>query len=657
MASIEKTMKFEIKHHDAAGRIGRLITDHGSVTTPLLLPVINPNKMSITPKTMKEKFGVQAVITNSYIIHQHQKLHDTALAEGVHALIDFNGPIMTDSGTFQSYMYGEIEMDPLTIVKFQHDIGSDIGTILDIFGTPDQTKKEAEEAVNTTIDRAERSIPEKKEMNLACPVQGSIYPSLRSYCATKLGELDADMHPIGGVVPLMENQQYDHLIKVILASKKGLPVNRPVHLFGAGHPLIFPLAAALGCDIFDSSAYIKYAKQNRLIFAWGTEKIDDLYELPCSCPVCSTISLSELRSLSKKKREQKIAEHNLFISMSELKKVRNAIMQGRLWELVEQRASANPFLQDALHEIHKLDHINWLEQFEPVRKTRGLFYTGVHTVHQPFFYRLQQRLIRWFDQSTSTLIVLDETEKPFSKSYAESVFVITKEHPNNDIIVDTAIGPVPLVLDEMYPFAQYIFPDFLDEETKQVRKKRWNECVKDKNLIQWKRGTSTGDLTHDQKNLIQKILDEKRVKSVSHMQFGSDISSILFDGDISFVKSKKTLKIRNVLVNGNHVVSMRASDGLFTLKLDGGKKIHAQSSRPRFRVTIDDDAVPFVKEGKSVFSKFVTSVDNGLRPYDECIVVSKKDEFLAIGQCLLSPVEMNTFQFGQAVKIREHITQ
>ena len=112
-----------------------------------------------------------------------------------------------------------------------------------------------------------------------------------------------------------------------------------------------------------------------------------------------------------------------------------------------------------------------------------------------------------------------------------------------------------------------------------------------------------------------------------------------------------------MLVNGNHVVSMRASDGLFTLKLDGGKKIHAQSSRPRFRVTIDDDAVPFVKEGKSVFSKFVTSVDNGLRPYDECIVVSKKDEFLAIGQCLLSPVEMNTFQFGQAVKIREHITQ
>ncbi|HMA83058.1 MAG TPA: tRNA guanosine(15) transglycosylase TgtA [Candidatus Thermoplasmatota archaeon] len=648
-------MKFEIKHHDAAGRIGRLITKHGSVTTPLLLPVINPNKMSITPQRMKEKFGVQAVITNSYIIHQHQKLHETALAEGVHSLIDFDGPIMTDSGTFQSYMYGEIEMDPLTIVRFQRDIGSDIGTILDIFGTPDQTKEEAEDAVNITVERAKQSIPEKKEMNLACPVQGSIYPSLRSYCAKKLGELDADMHPIGGVVPLMENQQYTHLVKVILASKKGLPVNRPVHLFGAGHPLIFPLAAALGCDIFDSSAYIKYAKQNRLIFPWGTEKIDDLYDLPCSCPVCSTNSLSELRSLPKKKREQKIAEHNLFISMSELKKVRNAIMQGRLWELVEKQASANPFLQDALHEIHNMNHIDWLEQFEPVRKTRGLFYTGIHTIHQPFFYRLQTRLIQWFNQSSSTLVVLDETEKPFSTAYADILFRIAKEYPKESIIVDSAIGPIPIDLDEMYPFAQYIFPDFLDAGTKQIRKKRWEECVGDKNIIRWETEGITSHLTPNEEDHLQKIFDERKVRAVAQMQFGLDIAPILLNGVLSLVKSKKTSKIRNVFVDGAHVVSMRASDGLFTLKLNGGKKIHKYSSSPRFRVVIDDDAVPFVKEGKSVFSKFVSSVDSRLRPYDECIVVSKKDEILAIGQCLISPCEMGRFRFGQAVKIREHI--
>jgi len=72
-------------------------------------------------------------------------------------------------------------------------------------------------------------------------------------------------------------------------------------------------------------------------------------------------------------------------------------------------------------------------------------------------------------------------------------------------------------------------------------------------------------------------------------------------------------------------------------------------------IIIDDDAVPFVKEGKSVFSKFVISVDDTLRPYDECIVVSEHDEFLAVGQCLLSPCEMGLFSFGQAVKIRDHV--
>jgi len=648
-------MKFEIKHHDAAGRIGRLITDHGSLITPTLLPVIHPKKMMITPKTMKEQFGVQGVITNSYIIHKNRELHETALAKGVHELIDFDGPIMTDSGTFQSYMYGEIEMDPLTIVRFQRDIGSDIGTILDIFGTPDQTEEEARDAVETTIKRAQISVKEKGDMNLACPVQGSIYPFLRSECAKKLGEIDADIHPIGGVVPLMENQEYRHLAQVILASKKELPINRPVHLFGAGHPLVFPMAVALGCDIFDSSAYVKYAKQNRLIFPWGTERLDDLYELPCNCPICSAYSVSDLRALPNKKREQVIAEHNLFVSMSELKNVRNAMMQGRLWELVEQRAASNPYLQDALREIRNQDHLNWLEQFEPVRKTRGLFYTGEHTIQQPFFHRIHQRLLQWFDYSADTIVVLPEGNRPFSALYSNELPHIMSKYPDASIVIDSSIGPIPIVLDEMYPFAQYIFPNTLDKETERIRKKRWMEFANQKEIIHWTPKKRESFEDDELLSSFQSSLDVTRVKSVAQMQYGPKIASALFNGPVSLVKSKKTMKIRNVFVNKKHVLSMRASDGLFTLKIEGGKKIHNQCKTPRFRVVIDDDAVPFVKEGKSVFSKFVVSVDELLRPDDECIVVSQDDEFLAVGQCLLNPFEMNAFTFGQAVKIREHV--
>ena len=649
-------MKFEIKNRDACGRIGKIETEHGSLITPTLLPVINPNKMVISPQTMKEKFGVQGIITNSYIIHQHQKLHNLALSDGVHNLVDFNGPIMTDSGTFQSYMYGDIEMDPLEIVRFQRDIGSDIGTILDIFSTPDQTEIEANESVNETIKRAKMSVFEKGNMNLACPVQGSIYPSLRTRCAKELGDIDADLHPIGGVVPLMENQSYDHLIEIILSSKKGLPVNRPVHLFGAGHPLVFPIAVALGCDLFDSSAYIKYAKQQRLIFPWGTEKLDDLYTLPCSCPICQSSSIEEMRSVSKRKQEQMIAEHNLYVSMTEMEKVRNAILQGRLWELVEQRASNNPFLKDAMDVLHLPNNIQWMEQFEPVRKTRGLFYTGMNTLHQPFFHRLHDRLIHWFDHSSKDLIVLSEKEKPFTKSYGNELLVIGTEFPESNIIIDSVIGPIPIELDEMYPFAQYVFPKHLDLDSDFIRQNRWNEFTENKNLIKWNKHTyESSELSDDKKNNWFSKFDEKRVKAVSHMQFGPDITNILFSGPISLVKSKKTKKIRNISVNKKHILSMRASDGLFILKLEAGKSIHKLSDSPRLRVIIDDDAVPFVKEGKSVFSKFVISADEGLRPYDECIVVSKKDEFLAVGQCLLSPYEMGVFQYGQAVKIREHV--
>ena len=144
-------MKFEIKDRDAAGRICKLKTKHGTVTTPNLMPVIHPNKMIISPKQMKKMFGTEIVITNSYIIKKDEKLREKAIKNGVHKLIDFNGPIMTDSGTFQSYVYGDIKLDPNEIVKFQKQIGSDIGTILDVFVKPDQTKTESEKGIKETI--------------------------------------------------------------------------------------------------------------------------------------------------------------------------------------------------------------------------------------------------------------------------------------------------------------------------------------------------------------------------------------------------------------------------------------------------------------------------------------------------------------------------
>jgi len=645
-------MKFEIKKRDAAGRICKFTTKHGTVTTPNLMPVINPNKMIIAPKEMKKLFGTEIIITNSYIIKKSDKLREEALKNGVHSLIDFDGPIMTDSGTFQSYMYGDIKLDPIEIVEFQRDIGSDIGTILDIFGTPDLTKNESESGVKETLKRAKESVKVKGNMNLACTVQGSIYPDLRKKCATELSKLNADFYPIGGVVPLMENQRYTDLVRIILSSKQSLDPSKPVHLFGAGHPLIFPLAVALGCDFFDSSAYIKYAKDGRMIFPWGTEKLDDLSELPCCCPVCSQFSASELKKMDKKDAILQLAKHNLYVSFAELKKIRTAISEGWLWELVERRANSNPNLLESLNELRIKENKIWLEKFEPISKNKALFYTGNHTIHRPIISRLHRRLLTRYKQSSDTTIIFPEGTKPYGSFYYQQINHIRhKGDPN--ILVHSHIGPVPIELDEMYPFAQSIFPKTVDIETTDFSQKIFEEFVKKQKVIHWAGEKTTLDkISHKGKNVDN---DMKRIFAIADMQFGKKASKALFSGKIRIVKSKKTGKIRNIYCDEQHILSMRASDGLFTLKIKGAQLLHSNFKHPKLRVMVENDAVPFIKEGKSVFSKFVKDCDSDIRPLDECLVVDEKDNLLSVGRCLLNKIEMRSFNYGMAVKTRESI--
>jgi 7-cyano-7-deazaguanine tRNA-ribosyltransferase len=646
-------MKFEIKNRDAGGRICNFSTKHGTIKTPTLLPVINPNKMILSPNEMKKMFGVEMVITNAYIIRNDEKLRIKCLGKGVHELLNFNGPIMTDSGTFQSYVYGKINIDPLEIVEFQRNIGSDVGTILDIFSTPNQTKDEAKKGVDETIKRAKQSMEIKGDMILACTIQGSIFQDLRKYCAKKLSELNADFFPIGGVVPLMENQRYSDLIRCIISSKMGVNHSKPIHLFGAGHPIIFPLAVALGCDFFDSSAYIKYANDNRLIFPDSTIKLEELDELPCSCPVCSKYTANELKKEEKSKRILQIAKHNLYVSFSELKLVRTAIIRGNLLELVERRSISNPNLINAMRELRRKNNKEWLEQFEKISKNKALFYTGDQTIHRSLIYRLHDRLLKQYKFLSNNYILLPDSEKPYSKHYEKQMINIYSDEIDGEIIINSPIGPVPIELDEMYPFSQSIFPNKIDLHTKNYIKKIFNKFLKDKNQIFLK----------DEEHLIEKTkieefyhyFDVRKITSITDMQFGYNASKFLLDGEIRIVKSKKTGKIRNIYCNDKHILSMRAGDGMFTLKIEGAKKLHKYLKKPNLRVIIDNDAVNYIKDGKSVFAKFVINCDVNLRPNDECIIVDEKDIFLGNGRCLLNKIEMLSFNFGMAVKVREHM--
>ena len=231
--------EFEIVARDGLSRIGKFTTPHGIIETPTVMPVINPNLIVIKPDHMK-RLGVNSVITNSYIIRRNSSLKEKAERFGVHALIGFDGPVMTDSGTFQSYVYGDIEYGNQDMVDFQRKIRSDIITLLDIFSTPQDSFNKALEGVRETY---RRSLEVTDDGNIyAGTIQGSVYPELRKKSARLMSKSVVRYLPIGGVVPLLESYSYRKLAEIIYSSKTNSDFSKPVHLFGGGHPMFLALA-------------------------------------------------------------------------------------------------------------------------------------------------------------------------------------------------------------------------------------------------------------------------------------------------------------------------------------------------------------------------------------------------------------------------------
>lgn len=425
---------FELRDADGAGRIGELELPRReqTVTTPALLPVINPNIRTIEPSALRTEFGAEILITNSYIIHSNTELREQALEHGLHEMLGFDGAIMTDSGSFQLAEYGEISVSTEEILRFQHKIGSDIGTPVDIPTPPDVEQDRANTELSTTIDRlATAQEVETGEMLVSAPVQGSTHPQLRRKAGEQIGKMDPDIVPIGAVVPLLEQYRYDDMIDIVVAAKQGLGPAKPVHLFGAGHPMMFALATAAGCDLFDSAAYALYARDDRYLTVNGTKHLEDLTWLPCSCPVCVCQTPEELKELNETAREQELARHNLYVSFAEIRRIRQAIRQGRLFELVERRARAHPAVLDGYRAL--LEHQDWLEAFDPVSKD-PFFYLSTESNRRPEVKRHHQRLKR-LDPGEELLLTVADDHDEYESCWS----------------VRPPFGPIPPALSQVYP--------------------------------------------------------------------------------------------------------------------------------------------------------------------------------------------------------------
>ncbi|BFI73294.1 tRNA-guanine(15) transglycosylase [Nanoarchaeota archaeon] len=359
---------FEIKYRDGAGRIGILKYKNKKIETPILLPVINPYKQTLSIEDIK-KYNVKAIMTNSYILYRKKFYGD------IHNFLNFDGIIETDSGSYQILHYKkDIEVSNVEIIKYQIEINSDIINVLDLPTDIDKSKDEAEKELYITIDRIKEGIENKGDKLINGAIQGGIYIDLRKKAAEIVKNLNVDIFAIGTIVPYMINYKFDKLFELIIEPKILLPFNKPVHLFGMGHTLTLPLSIYIGGDIFDSASYILFAKDKRIITPYGTFRLEEAKNMYLETKN-KLYHIEELKDFNNNDLIKLIAEHNLYTLLKEIEIIKDAIKNQYLTDLVLIKAHTHYSIYKATKYILE-KYYNYLKHLEPVRKRSGIFYGG-----------------------------------------------------------------------------------------------------------------------------------------------------------------------------------------------------------------------------------------------------------------------------------------
>jgi 7-cyano-7-deazaguanine tRNA-ribosyltransferase len=462
-------LPFEVRYTDLAGRIGKLKTPHGNLETPAFIPVIHPIRQTITPHFLKS-LGFNAVITNAYITLRHYG--DEARRRGIHDIIKYDGVIMTDSGGYQVLEYGSIDVEPTVMAIFEKDIRSDIPVPLDKptgYGLKyekakdyvEQTLKNARETLNAIQGRKSNEIKnnigneyDNDDTNGAIwvgPIQGAEHSDLVKYSADALDKMGFNLMAIGSPVELMEAYEFSTLAHMIAIVKRAIPA-KPIHLFGAGHPITIPLAVALGCDMFDSASYILYAKDNRYMHSNGTTRLEDLSYLPCQCPICTTYSIKELFCMDRDSRTLEVAKHNLYILKAEVDAVKQAIMDGRLWEYVMQKAHAHPKLMEAIELFKTFEYI---EEGTPIFKEKAVFFFDPIDQYRPEAKRFRNIVSKFAslkNKKKKLVLYPDSDIHPF---YSTRVFLqLAKKFPDSQICTYSPfLGIIPSEISDIFPAA------------------------------------------------------------------------------------------------------------------------------------------------------------------------------------------------------------
>ena len=439
---------FEVIKSDLGGRIGRLHTNSGTVETPAFVPVVHPVKQSVGCDTLK-RMGFEMVITNAYITMKRYGAE--AERRGIHDIIGFDGPVMTDSGGYQVLEYGDLDVDPDGMARFQAAIMSDMPVPLDKPTGLGISHETASGYVDRTLDACRRTIrgaPANGQMWVGT-LQGGEYADLVRRSARGLLEYGYSAMALGSPVEYMESYRYRQLARMVSHARGAVPSAIPLHLFGAGHPLTVPLAVALGCDTFDSASYVLYARQGRYITPDGTRLLRELRHFPCQCAVCASRTPAELAA--DEGRADLLALHNLAAIKAEVDATRQAIHEGRLWERVVMKARAHPRLFEALSV---LPGNGVLEEGTPRFKAKAAFlYDGLDQ-HRPEAAAFR-RAVASFRTPKSVLHIIPE---PRSRpAYLSGACAALAADPDVQVCVyNPFLGVIPVELSDLYPAAHHL---------------------------------------------------------------------------------------------------------------------------------------------------------------------------------------------------------
>jgi 7-cyano-7-deazaguanine tRNA-ribosyltransferase len=620
---------FEPLRRDGLSRIGKLSTPHGTIETPALLPVLHPDRRRqvIPPSELRAEFGISGAISSAYILWRTPGLREAAERSGIHAVLGFDGPLMTDSGAFQQHAYGSVDAGPEEILAFQDRIRSDIATVLDIFVEPDADEATARAAVEETSRRAHQARAARRGL-LAVPVQGGRFPELR-FESARAGSEVGDLLAVGGVVPLLEQYRFADLARVLLAARPGIAPEKPVHLFGTGHPVAFAFAALFGVDLFDSAGYHKFARRGAVLFPDGTVPLRSIREAVCDCRACARLPLTEVARLPPEEQVPALARHNLHACATEIARVRQAIRDGSLWELVERRAAAHPALHAGLQIA-----VRGIRQFLPFEpESRPVFrWSSSLSTLRPAAIKYLARVRQWkaargpfraaprvplTPRGLSPLATRDAAGQP-----------VWWECP-------TALGPVPVELTGLYPLGCWVGPELYDLRPETEHPESVDPDPGETEALRLERWTT------------------RQLLALFEWSYGAEAAAHL--GVMPFVadRSPRTGLLRSVRREGK-VWFVLGPEGVLRPTWAAAPALLGLLPRPRGRVIVKEDAVPFVAEGRSLFSRFAGPADPALSPGASALLVDAEDHPLALGELLLAPAEIGRYRRGVAVRVLGH---